>query len=182
MEDNTAAVETDFVNGMGQLADFWGHNKMIGWIYGLLYLREEPVSLDEIAQELGVSKGNVSLNVREAERLSMVRKVWKKGDRKDYYEAEPNLWRIVRQVTRERQKKEFDYAISLVGDNLEKLEEAGGASRRAQFARKRLSHLSSFLKSLNALVNGLLSLETLKGAAVQACPVRSRLPRLKGKS
>ncbi len=57
------------------------------------------MSLEAIAGELQVSKSNISINIREAERLGMVKKVWKKGDRKDYYEAGPNLWQIIRRIT-----------------------------------------------------------------------------------
>ncbi len=179
MSDSYEQASSSFVDGLGQLVDFWGFNKTVGWIFGLLYLRDEPVSLDEIAAELHVSKGNVSVNIREAERLGMVRKVWKKGDRKDYYEAEPNLWRIVRRVTRERQKKEFDFALEAVERSLELAKESDGAG--PAFAAKRLRAMSTFLKSANGLVSGFLALDTLKGAAVQACPVRSRMPRLPGK-
>lgn len=173
--DRTTA---NLVEGLGQLVSCWGFNKTIGWIYGLLYIRQDPMSLDDIAFHLAVSKGNVSINIREAERLGMVRKVWIKGDRKDFYEAEPNLWRIVRRATRERQKKEFDFALDVINQSLALLDSDGG---QKSFAAKRLQAMSSFLKSINSLVNGLLALETLKGAAVQACPVRSRLPKLKRK-
>jgi DNA-binding transcriptional regulator GbsR (MarR family) len=179
---NMEAVEkqgvSEFIDGLGQLVDFWGFNKTIGWIFGMLYLREEPVSLEEIADELVISKGNVSINIREAERLGMVKKVWVKGDRKDYYEAEPNLWRVVRQVTRERQKREYSFAIDNVEQALTALKEADAGK---SFAAKRLRAMSSFLKSVNGLVSGFLALETLKGAAVQACPVRSRMPKLSDK-
>ena len=180
MEDSLALVETSFLDGMGQLADYWGYNKVVGWIYGLLYLQDGSLSLETIAGELQVSKGNISINIREAERLGMVKKVWKKGDRKDYYEAEPNLWQIIRRITRERQKKEFDFAMETVSIGLAGFERVEGDSKQVRFARKRLNQMSAFLKSANVIINGLLSLETLRGAAVQACPVRSRLPRRKG--
>ncbi len=180
MEESLAPAETGFLDGMGQLADYWGYNKVVGWIFGLLYLQEGSLSLEAIAGELQASKGNISINIREAERLGMVKKVWRKGDRKDYYEAESNLWQIIRRITRERQKKEFEFAMETVRGGLTALEPVEGDSRQARFARKRLNQMSAFLKSANAIVSGLLTLETLKGAAVQACPVRSRLPRRKG--
>ncbi len=176
MDDSLVTVETGFIDGMGQLADYWGYNKVVGWIYGLLYLQDGSLSLESVAEELQVSKGNISINIREAERLGMVKKVWKKGDRKDYYEAEPNLWQVIRRITRERQKKEFDFAMETIKTGLDGLELLESNTQQVRFARKRLNQMSSFLKSTNTIISGLLSLETLKGAAVQACPVRSRLP------
>ena len=65
-----------------------GINKVGGQIYALLFLSDEPLSLDEIGQRLGVSKSNISINIRMLEDYNLVRKVWVKGSRKDYYAAE----------------------------------------------------------------------------------------------
>ncbi|MDP2599842.1 MAG: MarR family transcriptional regulator [Deltaproteobacteria bacterium] len=83
------AVET-FMQGAGQIsAALLGMvNKVGGQIYALLFLSEEPLSLDDISEKLGVSKSNVSINIRLLEDFKLVRKVWIKGSRRDYYSAE----------------------------------------------------------------------------------------------
>lgn len=83
------AVET-FIQGAGQIsAALLGMiNKVGGQIYALLYLSEEPLSLDDIAEKLGISKSNISINIRLLEDYQLVRKVWVKGSRRDYYAAE----------------------------------------------------------------------------------------------
>lgn len=83
------AVET-FIQGAGQISTalLGMINKVGGQIYGLLFLSEEPLSLDEISEKLCVSKSNVSVNIRLLEEYQLVRKVWVKGSRKDYYAAE----------------------------------------------------------------------------------------------
>ncbi len=176
MDKDLIKAQENLVQGMGQAATFWGYNRVLGGIYGLLYLGQKPLSLEEIADRLEVSKGNVSVNIRECERLGMVKKVWVKGDRRDFYEADPNLWSVVRRITRERQKKEFDFAMSMVTDSLLLIDEADAESKEVKFAKQRLERMSSFFKRINAMISALISLETLKGAAVQACPVRSRIP------
>ena len=62
-------------------------NRVGGQIYALLFMMRQPLSLDEICDLLNTSKGNVSVNIRFLEEQGMVRKVWVKGSRRDYYEA-----------------------------------------------------------------------------------------------
>lgn len=85
----TEAVET-FIQGAGKVsAALLGMiNRVGGQIYALLFLSEEPLSLDDISERLAVSKSNVSINIRMLEEYNLVRKVWVKGSRKDYYAAE----------------------------------------------------------------------------------------------
>ena len=83
------AVEV-FIQGAGKVSSalLGMINREGGQIYALLFLSEEPLSLDEIGDRLGVSKSNVSINIRMLEDYGLVRKVWVKGSRKDYYAAE----------------------------------------------------------------------------------------------
>ncbi len=83
------AVDT-FIQGAGKVSSalLGMINKAGGQIYALLFLSDEPLSLDEISKRLGISKSNVSINIRLLEDFSLVRKVWVKGSRKDYYAAE----------------------------------------------------------------------------------------------
>ncbi len=62
-------------------------NKVGGQIYALMFLSRQPLSLDEISEALQTSKGNISVNIRLLEEIKLVKKVWVKGSRKDYYEA-----------------------------------------------------------------------------------------------
>lgn len=79
-----------FVQGAGKIsAALLGMiNRIGGQIYAILFISEEPLSLDDIAKKLCVSKSNVSVNIRMLEDYNLVRKVWVKGSRKDYYAAE----------------------------------------------------------------------------------------------
>jgi DNA-binding transcriptional regulator GbsR (MarR family) len=79
-----------FLDGAGNISSalLGMVNRIGGQIYALLFLSEEPLSLDDIAERLAVSKSNVSINIRLLEDMRMVRKVWVKGSRRDYYEAE----------------------------------------------------------------------------------------------
>lgn len=83
------AVEV-FIQGAGKISSalLGMVNRVGGQIYALLFLSEEPLSLDDISEKLQVSKSNISINIRMLEDLKLVRKVWVKGSRRDYYAAE----------------------------------------------------------------------------------------------
>src|SRR5213083_1286457 len=112
--DELEEARDRLINGLGRISDFWGFGKIMGQLYGVLYLNAEALTLDQMAAELGVSKGNVSVNIRGLERLGMVHRSWRRGDRKDYYEAETDFWKIVRDIMKEREKREFDQALAVV--------------------------------------------------------------------
>lgn len=94
MNNALELAHNKFIAGLGQMSSAFGLNRFVAQLYALLYLSSKPLSLDEIAQALGVSKGNVSINIRELEKWGAVRNVWVKGSRKDYYQAEPDVKRV----------------------------------------------------------------------------------------
>jgi DNA-binding transcriptional regulator GbsR (MarR family) len=164
MRPVTEEIREGLMEAMGRITSFWGFSKIMGQLYGLLYLSPKPLTLDEMAESLSISKGNVSINIRALERWNMVKTVWVKGDRKDYYEAEPDFWKIVKGVLREREKKEFDLALDSVSRLLHKSEQAQKLAKNTEtaFAIERLKKLEDFIQTMDKLVGVLLTLEDLK--------------------
>lgn len=157
MDSGLASVQQRFVEGMGEISRFWGFSTVMGRMYGLLYLSEEPLTADAISEALAISKGNVSMNLRNLDRWGMVRKTRKKGDRKEYYEAEPNFVKIFVSILSERRNREFDRSLGTV---TECLQQTKGVARgkEAVFVRERLLHMERFFKTLDASVMTLLKL------------------------
>jgi len=153
------------IQALGRQSAFWGLGKTTGEIYAALYLSREPVSLEDLARRLGVTKGNISVLIRNLERLGMVRRTWQKGDRRVYFEAETDLWQVARQVLEQRQKPEFDLSFQLVG---QAVEEAGKLTEQpdALFTLERLRSLQDFYRTLDSLVKVLLNLEPAQLAAL----------------
>lgn len=86
--------QNKFLERIGRMSDAFGLNSFVAKLYGFLYFNARAISLDEIAEGLGVSKGNVSINIRELEKWGAVKKVWIKGSRKDFYEAELDIKKV----------------------------------------------------------------------------------------
>jgi DNA-binding transcriptional regulator GbsR (MarR family) len=153
---------------MSRISEFWGFPRAMGAIYGAIYLSPEPLSLDELVAQVGVTKGAISTHVRALERLGMVQRSVRLGERKDYYTAETDFWKMVKGILREREQTEFDLALRSVDDSLSQVEAAAAADpQRAAFYRTRLQAIQSFFKALDNLVAMLLALEDLRAGALQ---------------
>ena len=167
MED-TAQIRQSFVEGMSGISQFWGFPKGVGAIFGILYLSATPLSLDELVEQTGLSKGAISTNVRTLSRLGLIHPVNRLGDRKDYYQAETDFYKAIRSILRERQSNEFDRAVASVRETLQKLEAAPGApdAERA-FLMERVKALKEFFDALDSLNSAVARLDSLGLNTVQ---------------
>jgi DNA-binding transcriptional regulator GbsR (MarR family) len=159
-----------FIQGLSGISQFWGYPKAMGAIYAVLYLSPEPLSLEEIAAQSGISKGAASTNLRALDRLKMVHKQVRIGERRDFYVAEIDFWKMVRGILQERQKSEFDHAIRTVGESLEMIRPAEidpVSAGQADFYRQRLQAMQSFFHTLDNLVATILALDELRSGAIQ---------------
>lgn len=94
MNRELLTAQDKFIAAIGRMSSAYGLNRLLAQLFVLLYLQGKPLSLDEMAEALGVSKGNVSINIRELENWGAVKNVWVKGSRKDYYQAEADLKKV----------------------------------------------------------------------------------------
>jgi DNA-binding transcriptional regulator GbsR (MarR family) len=104
------ATRRKFIEAGGHTTQSFGFGRIIGQIYSLLYLSPRPMCLDDIVQELGVSKASVSTTIRQLQAWSAVKRVWVKGDRRDFYEAETDFKGVLRNGLLEMLRKKFDTA------------------------------------------------------------------------
>jgi DNA-binding transcriptional regulator GbsR (MarR family) len=94
----------------------------MGQIYAVLFLSPEPLTLDDMVKKLNSSKGNVSINIRSLERWGLVRQIYKWADRKNYYEAEIDIWKAVSGILQERERKESKQMIQSLNQSVEMME------------------------------------------------------------
>lgn len=163
MHKSLTAVNNSTVAGMGRLARFFGFSEVMGRLYGTLLLNPAPLSLDDLAELLQISKGSVSMNMRALERWGMAKEVWMRGDRKKYYEAEPELWAVIRNVLNGRERREVSVALQTLGDNVSRLREAESElsaeeKELSAFYLERIDELEAFFRVAQ------LALETVLGS------------------
>lgn len=95
MNSKLKVIEEEFIETIGQLSESLSINRIVGQLYALLFLSPGPLSLDDMVDKLKISKGNASVNIRELERWNAVKKVWIKGERKNFYQANLDVLKIV---------------------------------------------------------------------------------------
>ncbi|HEX2911316.1 MAG TPA: hypothetical protein VH186_10940 [Chloroflexia bacterium] len=121
-ETQLEEVTKEFINNLGRVAAFFGFNRLMGQLYAVLFLSPEPLTLDNMVERLDSSKGNVSINIRALERWGLVRQIYKWADRKNYYEAEIDIWKAISGILQERERKESQQIMDSLNHSVEKLE------------------------------------------------------------
>ncbi len=151
-------VSKDFINNLGRVADFFGFNRLMGQLYAVLFLSPEPLTLDDMVKKLESSKGNVSINIRALERWGLVQQIYKWADRKNYYEAEADIWKAISGILQERERKESQQIISSLNQSVARLEQAsknasGQEAVTAQFYLERMEVLRRLFKFGDSLLD-----------------------------
>jgi DNA-binding transcriptional regulator GbsR (MarR family) len=174
MNEQLDNARETLIQGLSRIAQFWGFPKGMGAIFGALYLSPTPLSLDELVERAAITKGAISTNVRALERLGMVHQHIQVGERKDYYTAETDFWKITRAILKERERTEFDQALRSVGESIE-LTDAATASgaldaeevRCAALYKQRLHAMKNFFQTIDNLVAAFLALDEFRLGALQ---------------
>lgn len=128
----TSSAAERFIESWGTLGTLWGINRSVARIQALLMASEEPLQLDQIAERLGLSRGNVSMSLRELMMWGVVERTNRAGDRRDLFSAPGNIWTMLFRIARERKRREFDPAIAALRDVLS-AKEAVGPKARGRF-------------------------------------------------
>lgn len=154
---------------VGRLIEFWGFKRNMGRIWAVLYLSSEPLSAEDLRRLLSLSSGAVSMTLGELSRWGVVRRVWVQGERKDFFAAEVQLWRMISRVFNEREKTEIDAAIEAFEEALVSLDrvktEAADAPpkerqeilARVELQKERIEQLLELSKLGKKLLGALLS-------------------------
>jgi len=133
-----------FIEDAGSMTQSFGVGRVLGQIYAYLYFSPEPRNLGNMQEALGISKGSASTGVRQLEQWGAVRKIWIKGDRKDYYEANDWLGRIVRNVMQDTVGSKLASYASLLDEMQEELQRNTDGDSETEFVREQIEKLRRF--------------------------------------
>lgn len=157
-------VNDSMLDGLGQLADYFGYNRVMGKMYGALLLSPSPMSLDDLMNHLDISKASVSMNMRTLENMGIVREVWVRGDRRKYYEAEPDIWKIITNVLGSRELREVNQALSVLETNVDQLSAATQSMsdeerKLAEFYLQRIDQVRAFFRFAKLVLTAIMERE-----------------------
>ena len=172
-----------FVDGMGTAAATSGVlSQLQGRIFAVLYLEDHPLSLDEIAEALQLSKSNISTNIRGLVEWHLVRRVAVRGSRKDHYQAADDFWRVMQEIMERRFRWNIRQVIAACDETGRAAEAGGGGSRAGEraFVQRRLEALRAFAAAVDAGIEAFARGEPITPTAlqkIQVIPIESRRSR-----
>ncbi len=107
-------AKQQFINSWGAFGTYWGINRTMAQIHALLLVSTDPITQDDIMEQLSISRGNVNMNIRELISWNLVDRVILPGERKEYFTAEKDIWKVATQIIKERKKRELDPMLKLL--------------------------------------------------------------------
>ena len=114
-------AKQQFISSWGAFGTHWGINRTMAQIHALLLISPDPLTQDDIMEELNISRGNTNMNIRELINWGLVERVLLPGERKEHFSAEKDIWKVVKQIVKERKKRELEPMLQLL-DKLEDVE------------------------------------------------------------
>lgn len=144
-----AQVEQQFIELWGDMSSWWGVNRTMAEIHGLLYITGAALSAEQIQQRLGISRGNVSMNIRTLVEWGLVRRVRRRGDRKEYFESLADVWEMFTVLAQQRKRREIDPIIKTLKESSAQLATvASGPSDTAALAQEHARRVADLLRFL----------------------------------
>jgi len=125
---NITEAKAQFIQTWGVLASQWGINRTMAQIHSLLLISPDALSAEDIMAELNISRGNVNMNVRELMDWDLVQKVFVPGERREFFVAEKDIWKVATLIMYQRKKRELDPMVKV----LNQLSEVEGDKRTAE--------------------------------------------------
>ncbi len=139
-----------YIQTWGTFATNWGINRTMAQVHALLLASEKPLSTDEVMEQLEISRGNANMNLRALIDWGIVRKEFIKGDRKEYFVAEKDVWYLFKQITKERRKREIEPVITFL-EELKNIEDKD--SEEAKEFIKLMEDFSSVTGKINNIMD-----------------------------
>jgi len=164
LDHQLKAARERFVALWGQMAANWGIPRTMAEVHALLLIAGEPMNADEIMDALRISRGSTSMTLKALQEWGVISRVHQRGDRKEYFQAEQDVWKLFRTIMRERKKREIDPLIEALRECRElTARPPAGAARKIRAAaaihqhNRRLDAMLEFITMIDALSERLIS-------------------------
>jgi DNA-binding transcriptional regulator GbsR (MarR family) len=159
VERHLPPVTERFVLHWGEMGSRWGVNRTMSQIHALLFVTGRPMHADDICEQLGVARSNVSTSLRELQGWGLVKVVHLLGDRRDHFETSGDVWELLRTVVRGRKAREFEPTIQALRECLAHPE----LGRESALTRQRVGEALVLMETVSSWVDEMLRLppETL---------------------
>src|SRR5204862_2749841 len=148
----------EVADAVGALMEFWGFKRVMGRVWALLYLRGDALSASDLCEQLSISSGAASMALSELEHWAVIRRIRKAGNRREYFEAETDIWKMVSRVLRERELSQIERALEVFDRARERLLRAIPPGEQARISRmaERIAHLADLARVGRGLLTAMV--------------------------
>lgn len=141
----------EFISQWGAIGTGWGINRTVAKIHAFLMTSPEPQSTDDVMDALSISRGNANTSLRELVGWGLIRPVVKQGERKEFFDAEKDVWKMACTIARERKRREIEPAMAVVRNCKEATDR--DPSDEAQSFNNQMAELLEFMEFSSSMLN-----------------------------
>ncbi|MBX2827301.1 MAG: ArsR family transcriptional regulator [Flavobacteriaceae bacterium] len=153
---NYKEAKEKFIGTWGALGSLWGINKAMAQIHALLYVSPDPLSMEDIMEDLGISRGNASMNLRGLMDWGIVYKVNVPGERKEFFASEKDVSELARTIAKERSRREIQPTMRVLKE-VSSIEDDG--NKKTQELIKKTKEMYEFVETADAMLNRIVNQE-----------------------
>src|SRR6266704_7044081 len=140
-----------FIRRWGEMGQTWGINRTMGEIFAFLYITGQPQCTDDVMERLNISRGNASMSLRALVDWGIIRRVHKRGERREYFESLGDVWEMFSIIAAERKRREMDPVLETIRQCRRMLEEmsgprGAGKQEAVKLTRQRLAGMEEFME------------------------------------
>ncbi len=151
-----AEAKTQFIQEWGTFGSKWGVNRTMAQAHALLLVSAEPMSAENVMEELNISRGNANMNLRALIDWGLIRKTHISGERREFFYAEKDIWKVTRQVIKERKRRELEPLRNMLTEVGEGIQEE---SPQAEEFKKMVNELRKFSSSADVMLEKMVKSE-----------------------
>jgi DNA-binding transcriptional regulator GbsR (MarR family) len=149
-------AQDNFIRRWGEMGQTWGINRTMAEIHALLYITAQPLCTDDVMDRLNISRGNASMSLRGLCDWGIIRRMHKRGERREYFESLGDVWEMFSIIAAERKRREMDPVLETIRQCQQMLDEAtigkSVAKREDVLAtRQRLADMEEFMAVTNKI-------------------------------
>jgi DNA-binding transcriptional regulator GbsR (MarR family) len=142
-----SSTQQEFILHWGEMSSRWGINRSVAQVHALLYISQDPLNAEQIAERLTLARSNVSTSLRELQAWGVVRVTHRLGDRRDYFEAVADAWEMFVTILEQRRRREIDPTREMLRECLDR---HGASHDSDEFVHERMQQLLEVLETLIA--------------------------------
>lgn len=153
------AAKALFIRRWGEMGGYWGINRTMAEIHALLFVSTEPICTDDVMEKLMISRGNASMNLRSLVDWGLIERVHLRGDRKEYFICQTDVWQMFETIVRQRRRREVEPILETIArckDMVAGKTEGRSSVEESAVYRQRLDEMNKFLETIGTLVDLLM--------------------------